>query len=390
MDSVTLTGAAAAATAAYTLYSCIPRPRRSLTLDSGDTRLSIDLSGGSIASFVTNAKGQCSANPLSWDCATHDGLDPGDLAPRPLGHFLCCDRWGPPTPAELDSGMFYHGEAPQVEWQVEAAADSSATMSAALPMAKMTIRRSVELASVPAGSGAGGGPHTAVAKIEETVTNVGELGRIYNMVQHPSLGAPFLSAATVVHCNGKRGFAQGDNTNTCAAVPEEPTFEFPATINRAGQPADARRMTGGDDDVQSYEVDPASELGWVTATNPELGLVFGYCWKRSDYPWISLWCCERPDGYMSRGIEFGTTGLHKPFPMLVEHPQIFDLPTFISLDAQESQTRGYAMFLAEVPQDFAGVGRLAWDGDVLMLHEVGNWPELTKRTVMVQTGALRL
>ena len=89
--------------------------------------------------------------------------------------------------------------------------------------------------------------------------------------------------------------------------------------------------------------------------------MFGYCWKRSDYPWISLWCCERPDGYMSRGIEFGTTGLHKPFPMLVEHPQIFDLPTFLSLDAQEAQTRGYAMFLAEVPQDFAGVGRLAWD-----------------------------
>ena len=71
------------------------------------------------------------------------------------------------------------------------------------------------------------------------------------MVQHPSLGAPFLSGATVVHCNGKRGFAQGDNTNTCAAVPESPTFEFPATINRAGQPADARRMTGGDDDVIS-------------------------------------------------------------------------------------------------------------------------------------------
>jgi hypothetical protein len=112
-------------------------------------------------------------------------------------------------------------------------------------------------------------------------------------VQHPSIAAPFLSRATVVHCNGKRGFAQGDNTNTCKvtigckviitqpcyfytkslreltgrctndftadgyckADPSEPSFEFPATINRAGGPADARHMTGGDDDVQSYEVD---------------------------------------------------------------------------------------------------------------------------------------
>lgn len=88
------------------------------------------------------------------------------------------------------------------------------------------------------------------------------------------------------------------------------------------------------------------ELGWVTATNPELGLVFGYCWKRADFPWISLWCCERDDGYMSRGIEFGTTGLHKPFPMLAKHPTLFGLPTFLTLDAKESQTRVYAMFLA--------------------------------------------
>jgi hypothetical protein len=91
----------------------------------------------------------------------------------------------------------------------------------------------------------------------------------------------------------------------------------------------------------SAKVDPAAELGWIAATNAELGLVrpprpvalyrvssigilyrvsavgqvFGYCWKRADYPWISLWCCEREGGYLSRGIEFGTTGLHKPFPV---------------------------------------------------------------------------
>ena len=83
-------------------------------------------------------------------------------------------------------------------------------------------------------------------------------GSRFNCVQHPSIAAPFLSGATVIDCNGKRGFAQGDNTNTCAEHPEQPSFEFPATINRAGTSADARTMTGGDDDVQSYEVDPDS------------------------------------------------------------------------------------------------------------------------------------
>ena len=90
----------------------------------------------------------------------------------------------------------------------------------------------------------------------------------------------------------------------------------------------------------------------------------------ADYPWISLWCCEREGGYMSRGIEFGTTGLHKPFPMLVRHPMLFDLPTFVSIDAQEKQTRAYAVFILEAPKDFKGVGTLTMDGDVLTATEV--------------------
>jgi hypothetical protein len=351
--------AAAACAAAYCVYQAAgSKSRRSLELRTAHAALKVDLSGGSLASFT--AAGAAGTNPISWDCATHDGLDVDDVKPRPLGHFLCCDRWGPPTPAELENGMFYHGEAPQVEWQVSASAESSATVGCDMPMAGMTIQRSVEMA-----------PGAAVAVIKETVRNVGVLCRMYNCVQHPSIAAPFLNAATVIDCNGKRGFAQGDNTNTCAEHPEQPTFEFPATINRAGAPADARTMTGGDDDVQSYEVDPASELGWVTATDPSSGLVFGYCWKRADYPWISLWCCSRDDGYMSRGIEFGTTGLHKPFPMLAKHPTLFGLPTFLTLDAQESQTRGYAMFLAEVPEQYAGqvtgVSNVTMDGAQLTL-----------------------
>lgn len=91
----------------------------------------------------------------------------------------------------------------------------------------------------------------------------------------------------------------------------------------------------------------------MTATNPDLGLVFGYVWKKSDYPWISLWCCSRPEsGYMSRGIEFGTTGLHKPFPMLAKHSTLLDnLPTFLTLDAKEAQTRCAAEHLLHLISD---------------------------------------
>ena len=52
-------------------------------------------------------------------------------------------------------------------------------------------------------------PLGSVARVVEVVTNARPIGRVYNMVQHPSIAAPFLTAAdTVVDCNGRRGFAQ--------------------------------------------------------------------------------------------------------------------------------------------------------------------------------------
>ena len=134
----------------------------------------------------------------------------------------------------------------------------------------------------------------------------------------------------------------------------------------------------------------------MTATDPTRGsgLVFGYCWKRADYPWISLWCCSRDDGYMSRGIEFGTTGLHKPFPMLAKHPTLFGLPTFHVLDAQESQTRGYAMFLAEVPEQYAGqvtgVSKVVMDGDQLTLTLTRGAEDQESVTVNLPTAGVAL
>ena len=139
-------------------------------------------------------------------------------------------------------------------------------------MAGLEVRRDVSLID-----------GSAVVVVREQVTSINKLGRIYNMVQHPSIAAPFLDTDTVIDCNGKRGFAQGPN-RTNSSSPEIPSFEFPDTINREGIKANARRMTGGDDDVQSYEVDPGSSFGWV-------------CYN---VPWTAL-CCHCSGGVVKEG-----------------------------------------------------------------------------------------
>ncbi|PYV82682.1 MAG: hypothetical protein DMG05_27710 [Acidobacteria bacterium] len=37
----------------------------------------------------------------------------------------------------------------------------------------------------------------------------------------------------------------------------------------------------------AYTLD--DEYGWVTASNPEKGLMIGYVWKAKDYPWLIDW-----------------------------------------------------------------------------------------------------
>jgi len=351
-----------------------PAHRKILELANASAKLKIDLAGGSLAAFQLATLD--SVNPLCWDSAVHDGADPSSTSPRPVGHFLCVDRWGPPTVEEEANGMGYHGEAISTNWEVLEQKDgmkNTAVLKTVLPIAGLEVKRDVSLCG-----------ESAVVVVREQVTNINKLGRIYNMVQHPSIAAPFLDNDTLIDCNGKRGFAQGPN-RTNSFSPEihplrETSFEFPETINRAGAKANARHMTGGDDDVQSYEVEPDSAFGWVCATNAKQGLLLGYIWPKSDYPWISLWCSSRNGTPCARGIEFGTTGLHQPFPILVQHPKIFGLPTFEYIDTHESQSRSYATFLLKVPEDFRGASAMSMSHGRITVTEYGGGRQLSVTT----------
>lgn len=360
--------------------------RRTVALVNAAARLQVDLSGGSLQAFqlrgaLAEAPSQggrlCEAfgvNPLSWDAAAHDGRDTECLEPRMMGHFLCCDRWGPASEAEEANGMPYHGEATAVNWDAVDGTDSSAlVMSAMLPMAGLKVLREVKLLKTSTHTPSGSAlpvDKFAVAVVSEQVTNINKLSRIYNLVQHPSIAQPFLNADTVIDCNGKRGFAQGD-ARTFDPSPAAQAFEFPDAINRAGSHANARLMTGGEDDVVSYEIEPGAPIGWVCATSARNKLLFGYVWRPIHYPWISLWCSSRDGAPCARGLEFGTTGLHQPFDVLARHPAIFDLSTYKHIDAEETQTYRYVTFLVEVPDDFGGVSGINLEGEVLTVSEHG-------------------
>jgi hypothetical protein len=338
--------------------------RPTVVVESPAATVLIDLGGGSIVDFHLAGGG---LNPLRWL-----GPDDANATLRPMAHFLCLDRWGQPSEAEQRNGMPFHGEASRVPWKELNASEGRdaknlAAMSAYLPMAGLEIRRSIRLSE------------TAAAFIaSETVVNRNRLGRLYNMVQHATIGPPFLDETTVVDSNASRGFMQSSPLPN----PEQPEVRWPQAIQK-GNPVDLRRLTNDPEpNVVSFVID--GDTGWVTATNASRELLLGYIFNTADYPWLNFWRHVQDGRPLARGLEFGTTGLHQPFKILVGKPSIFGKPTFAYLDAGESATRRYMAFLARVPKDFAGVSGVLYREGRIMIRERG----ATGREIIINSGPL--
>lgn len=297
-----------------------------VVLENAAARLGIETLGGAIVDFQLKA---LPLNPFTWE-------EGAGAANRLRGHFICFDRWGAPSEAEKTNGMPYHGEAPRVAWQVTAKSSGALTMHARLPMASLEIHRDVKLQG-------------AIVTVRETVRNIGSLGRVYNLVQHPSIAPPFLDETTIVDSNARKGFSQSSPMPN----PEEPSFVWPQAVADA-RTVDIRYLKDDPNpNVVSYVVD--QETGWTTALHPGKGLLLGYVWSVAEYPWFNAWRHVENGKPAARGLEFGTTGLHQPYPVLARKGTIFGRPLFAFADAGEAHTRAYTVFLVQAKPGMAGV-----------------------------------
>jgi hypothetical protein len=314
----------AAFAAAATTVRSAHRPM--FTLESEEAVVSFDLLGGGLVDFRLRA---VDLNPFTWE-------EPGgELDARPRGHFLCCDRWGAASAAEQKAGMPFHGEAPRVEWKRV----SANRMAAELPRAGLTIERDVRLFS-------------SQLRVTERVTNRLALGRVYNFVQHPTISPPFLTSRVFVDANAGLGFSQSD--------PGQKPLAWPQAEGQ-GVRANLREFVSDQrPNVVSYVVPDA--MGWVTAVNPDAGLLLGYLWKSADYPWLNIWRNAKDGKPDARGLEFGTCGWQRPFSELTRRARMLDTPLYSYLDAGATHERTYWVILRQVWKGARRVAGLRQDG----------------------------
>ncbi|MEP6926067.1 MAG: hypothetical protein ABI834_00455 [Ginsengibacter sp.] len=327
-----------------------PEDHSLVKLENNKSVVTIDLYGGAITNFKFK---YIDVNPLSF-AFSKEQMPVNNKEGAPYkGHFLCVGRWGEPSAGEINAGLPNHGQFANILWNVEVNKEQNILkMNATASLEGLSIERKIILDK-----------ENSVYAVKEVVQNINPLGRLYNMVQHPTLAAPFLNETTIIDCNASSGFDQAFYKEV-----DSNTIQWPNAKDDKQNVIDLKKSITPYNTVFSFIVKKDCEYGWVTAFSPKHNLLFGYIWKRSDYPWIHLWQ-HYTNGVISyRGIEFGTAGIHQPFNEILNTSTIlFGEKTFAFIDAGEPVSKNYFSFINNTDHDFKGVANIKIVNDQIQI-----------------------
>ena len=311
------------------------RGRDAASIENDRLRVTVLYGGGHIAEIFDKRRG---VNPL-WT-PPWPSIDPGDydrtrhpeygggvdaqLLAGIMGHNLCLDIFGGPSPEEAAAGLPVHGEASVVRYDVHASG-SALTAGATLPHASLRVERRIEL-------------HGDAVRIRESVENLGASDRPVGWTQHVTLGPPFLQKGrTRVRASAARSKVFERDFGAADYLQPGAEFDWPM----------GPRTDGGTANLEVFGNAPASSAftthlmaedrpsAFFVAFSAELKLAFGYVWRRADFPWLGIWeeNASRPHPpwngeTIARGMEFGVSPFPESRREMIERGRLFGTPTY--------------------------------------------------------------
>jgi len=359
--------------------------RKALRLANGEIEIVVLVGGGHLAE-MSLATGEYAGLNCLWT-SYWPTADPGSQRAARLvsrygsdpaaqflagytGHALCLDLFGPPSPKEAQLGIALHGEAAVHPWSFRPTPDGSIG-HVELPVAQLSFTRRLSLAS-----------DSPILFVTEHVENRGDHLRELQWVQHLTLGPPFLdSTGSFLSASLDKGITGPLGYEGHARLQDSASFAWPYAPELDGSMADlrapfARFATGF---IAAVRVSPDRDLGFIAALNSRLGLACIYCFRRLDFPWITIWeeNCARTavpwNGVVqARGMEFGTT----PFPVgrdtLRATPTLLDTPSTRNLAPGQAADARYLAALVTVPVNWRSIADVQVEQNALRL--VGQHP----------------
>jgi hypothetical protein len=309
------------------------RGRRAVAVDNGTLRVTVLEGGGHIAEIRDLATG---VNPLwtpHWPSIEPSGYDRardpeyGDGADASLlagimGHNLCLDVFGGPSPEEAAAGFPAHGETSVARFDLRAS-DLTIGMQATLPASQLRVDRSITLDG-------------RLVCVREAVTNLTAADRPVGWTEHVTLGPPFLESGMQLHVTADRSLVYPDRFGPADYLRPAAEFAWPHAPRPQGGSADLRRYPGADvsSAYTAHRLDAGAEEASFIAFSPALGLAFGYAWNRADFPWLGRWEENRSrtalpwnGETLACGLEFGVSPIPESRRAMIERGRLFDTPT---------------------------------------------------------------
>jgi hypothetical protein len=296
------------------------------------------------------------------------------------GHSLCLDSFGEASAAQIEAGLGLHGEAPVARWNVskqDQLAGPACRWDINLPAARLAFGRNIRL-----------GDKESVAYVEETVRNE-DRGHehAFDWVQHATFGPPLLKEGeSKLIASAKRGITWPLGYEDASLLAGEREFVWPfAPYEGAERNADLQQpfSTRGRGFVAGVQLDPARTVEYIVAVNWKLRLGMGYCFRRQDFPWMTVWeenCARQGAPWngkaQARGMEFGTTPLPLGRDANVLRGPLFDTPTCCVLPAAAEHTARYLLFLFEIPPSVNSIENVVIQADTIVLVDEHSHPAM--------------
>jgi hypothetical protein len=331
------------------------RNRRAVRVENETVRVTALIEGGHIAEIVHKAK---NVNPLwtppwpSIEPSTYSAANNPEYGSSNeayilsglMGHSLCLDTYGMPSPEEFAAGVPVHGEGPVAPY-VAKSDGTSISLSCVLPLAQLAFHRQIDLR----GKG--------LIRMRESLENLSPTDRPTAWTQHVTLGPPFLELGRTQFRAPVTRSKVIDEDFTDGRGFHEIGAEFEGLICPAknGGVIDMRVYTsqpvsGG---FTTHLLDPASDNAYFVAWSPTTQVLFGYIWNREDFPWLCRWeenhlRSDPPwNGQtMTCAMEFGVSPSLGSRRQMVERGRLFGTPAYRWVPAKSSVAVEYHAFIA--------------------------------------------
>jgi hypothetical protein len=264
-----------------------------------------------------------------------------------MGHFLALDGFGAPSEQERAVGTPFHGEASGTVGRVTASNAHSLTLELRLPLAEETLLRTYELAE-------GENVVTVTSELE----SLAGFDRPVSWAEHATLGMPYLEPGKVViDMPATRCRVRAEKAGSTGKLAYLKDFTWPMAPLTAGGTVNLLTIPPGEKslDLAACLIDPARAYGYITAVRPDKRLLFGYLFRRADFPWVMNWMNYTGDARAPRGTEFSTQPFDVSHRETVDAHEMFGEPTYHWLPAKSKIRARFQFFYCELPAGFGDV-----------------------------------